>query len=174
VEFYSGLFESHGYDPVPTYVEPAESPVSKRELTGRFPLIASAGLKLGVRTHTRYRTLTSLNVLDPFPIVELHPETAKKLGITEDEEVVVESPRGSVLRKASISEVTDPRVVFLTHGWGQPYGYLKSSPINTSVNIITDNEALDPECTSVGIRSFLCNVRKCGNEEQSVAEGKIG
>jgi len=166
VEFYSRSFESHGYDPVPTYVEPAESPVSKREMTDKFPLIASAGLKLGVRTHTRYRTLKSLNVLDPFPIVELHPETAKKLGITEGEEVVVESQRGTMLRRARISETTDPRVVFLTHGWGQPYGYLKSSPINRSVNVLTDDEALDPECTAVGIRSFLCNVRKNTKEEE--------
>lgn len=165
VEFYSRSFESYGYDSVPTYVEPAESPVSKKEMTDKFPLIASAGLKLGVRTHTRYQTLKSLNVLDPFPIVELHPETAKKLGIGEGEEVVVESQRGSILRKARITEATNPGVVFLTHGWGQPYGYLKSSPINKSVNILTDDEALDPECTAVGIRSFLCNVKKSNKEE---------
>jgi hypothetical protein len=37
VELYSTAFEKHGYDPLPFYREPPESPVSTPELLEEYP-----------------------------------------------------------------------------------------------------------------------------------------
>jgi hypothetical protein len=39
VEIYSTIFKKYGYDPLPTYVEPPESPVSTPEPLKDYPHI---------------------------------------------------------------------------------------------------------------------------------------
>jgi len=43
VEIYSTIFERHGYDPLPTYTEPRESPTSTPELMKDYPYILITG-----------------------------------------------------------------------------------------------------------------------------------
>jgi anaerobic selenocysteine-containing dehydrogenase len=45
VELYSTIFEKHGYDPLPTYIEPPESPLSSPELIKEYPLILITGAR---------------------------------------------------------------------------------------------------------------------------------
>jgi len=159
VELYSGTFKKFGYDPLPNYLEPAESPISKPNLAKDYPLVCNTGKKPAVWTHTQYRNLSLLNRVDPDPIVEIHPDKAKELDINHGDEVIVESLRGSIRLKAYLTEVTDPRVVFITHGWGQPYA---KGPI---INRLTDNSERCPISSATGNRSFLCRVRKVVKED---------
>jgi anaerobic selenocysteine-containing dehydrogenase len=154
VEIYSPTFEQLGYDPLPTYKEPAESPVSRPELATKYPLLCGTCLKLGVFTHTQFRTLPWLNELFPEPFIEIHPQKADELGIKEGDIVVVESPRGSIEVKAKLTEGIDPRVIMISYGWGQPYAH------GSNVNLLTDDLQRCPVSAATGNRSILCSLRK--------------
>jgi anaerobic selenocysteine-containing dehydrogenase len=39
VEIYSSYLEKHGFDPLPKYYEPPESPFSEPDLVGEYPLV---------------------------------------------------------------------------------------------------------------------------------------
>lgn len=44
-ELYSSLLEKYGYDPLPNFKEPLQSPYSSPELGKKYPLIISTGLR---------------------------------------------------------------------------------------------------------------------------------
>jgi anaerobic selenocysteine-containing dehydrogenase len=157
IELYSTVFEKFGYDPLPRYIEPMESPLSKPELAQEYPLVANSGLKSVLFGHTQGRTLSLLNSIMPEPWVALNPIKANELGINDDDLVLVESPRGQVTLKAKITEaVVDPNTIFLTYGWGQSYGGNGSI-----VNTITPGGAEQcPISAATSNHAFLCRVRK--------------
>ncbi len=155
IEFVSSRFAQKGQDPLPTYVEPAESPVSAPDLAQQYPLVCSTGLKLGIHTHTQFRTLPWIREIEPDPFVEIHPKTAEQLGIEENEWVLVESPRGAIRVRARLRATVHPRVVMVTHGYGQPYAGSEDLP-----NQITSEKQRDPIAGGTSNRSFLCRVRK--------------
>lgn len=156
IEFYSGTFKKHGYDPLPEFKEPAESPISKPDLFKEYPLVCNTGIKLGRFTHTQFRTLPSLKAIHPDPYVEIHPDSAGELGIQEGNWVFVESARGKIRVKAKLSFAVHPKVVMLPHGWGQPYAH------GQPVNILTDDSARCPISAATGNKSFLCKVYREG------------
>ena len=55
IEIYSERLEKLGYDPLPVYREPAESPISKPDLAKEYPLILIAGSKMEMYTRARAR-----------------------------------------------------------------------------------------------------------------------
>ena len=154
VEVYSETFKKLGYDPLPGYIEPAESPVSTPDVAEKFSLIGGTGLKLGIFTHSQYRTLEWLNEIVKEPYVEVHPQTAGELHIRNGERVKIETKRDCIEVMAKITEATDPRVVFITCGWGQPYAH------GASANVLTDMNKRCPISGATGNRSFLCRIRK--------------
>ena len=149
VEIYSELLERHGYDPLPTYREPAESPVSQPELAKEYPFILIAGSKLEPYTHSMMRNIPGLRKYAAENLVEINPKAASKLGINDGELVRVSSARGHIHCRASVTDGIDPRVVHLYHGFKE-----------SNCNVLTDNKAFDPITGSVGMKSSLCKVDK--------------
>jgi anaerobic selenocysteine-containing dehydrogenase len=98
--------------------------------------------------------------------VEIHPDTALKMGITEGDWVVIESPRGKIRQRAKLFDGMDPRIIAAQHGWWFPekqepgYGWEESN-----INILTDNayEVCDPAMGATPVRALLCNIYR---EEQ--------
>jgi anaerobic selenocysteine-containing dehydrogenase len=154
VELYSTILEKSGYDPLPTFVEPGESTISRPDLAKEYPLIGNASIKPVLFVHNQYRTVPSLNRIMPGPWVEIHPQKARELGIEDGEIVVIESSRGSIKAKAQFAEDIDPNTVFIPHGWGQPYASGQAD------NYITPDSPRCPISGSTPNRSFLCRVRK--------------
>ena len=149
VEIYSERLEKLGYDPLPVYREPAESPFSKPALAKNYPLILIAGSKLEMYTHSMMRNISELHRRCPRNLLEIHPETAKKLTIKNGALVKVESPRGSITSSAYVTDRIDPRVVHLYHGFKE-----------SNCNVLTDHKAFDPITGSTGLKSLLCRVKK--------------
>ncbi len=158
-EIRSSVMESLGYDPLPGFVEPPESPYSTPDLFKEFPLIMTTGARALPFFHTEGRQIPSLRKLNPDPLVEIHPETAGPLGIAEGDWVMIESPRGKITQKARLTDRIHPGVVHAQHGWWFPekdppeYGYKESN-----VNILTGGMPCDPNTGSESWRSFLCKV----------------
>ncbi|MGI6317285.1 MAG: molybdopterin-containing oxidoreductase family protein [Dethiobacteria bacterium] len=158
VEIYSKELERHGYDPLPVYHEPAESPVSTPELFREYPLILTSGARTLPYMHSRFHNIPSLRKLEPEPELEVHPHTASNLGIEDGELVLLESPRGRINIKVRITEDILPGVIAIPHGWDE-----------ANANVLTDDEALDPVSGFPPDRSYLGRIaprcKFCGESE---------
>ena len=157
IELYCSNLESMGYDPLPYFVEPPESPYSTPELFKSYPLIITTGGRTQGFFHSEGRQIKSLRKLNPDPLVQIHPSTAKTLGIEDGDWVWIESPRGRIKQKAQLTEGIHSTVVHAQHGWWFPekgppeYGFKESN-----VNILTGGMPCDPHTGSESFRSFLC------------------
>lgn len=149
VEIYSERLEKLGYDPLPVYKEPAESPVSQPDLAREYALILIAGSKLEAYTHSMMRNIPKLREQAPENLLEINPQTAAKLNIEDGNVVRITSPRGSIKCSAHVTDRIDPRVVHLYHGFKE-----------SNCNILTDHKACDPITGSIGLKSLLCKVEK--------------
>ena len=96
VELASSKMKKLGVDPLPTYREPSESPVSTPELAKEFPLIMTTGGRLSMYRHSEGRNIAILKELMPRPLMSIHPTTAKELSIREGDEVIVGLPGGAL------------------------------------------------------------------------------
>jgi anaerobic selenocysteine-containing dehydrogenase len=166
VELYSTVMEKLGYDPLPHYREPNESPYSTPELAEAYPLILSAGGRQPYYFHSQYRQVPWLRERQPYPIVQIHPRTADELGIREGEWVWIETQRGRVRQVAQLFPGMDPRVVMAQASWWYPedpgpdHGLWKSN-----ANVLTKNDPpYDPAIGSTTFRALLCRIYKAEGE----------
>ena len=84
-ELYATLRENWGLDPLPYFKEPPFTPISRPDLFEKYPLILSTGRRSPAFFHAEHRNIPWLRTLDPDPIVEIHPETARRYGISGGE-----------------------------------------------------------------------------------------
>ena len=108
-----------------------------------------------------------LREIRPDPIVEIHPETAKKHNIQEGDWVWIESRRGRAKQRAKLNTGIDPRVIVAEHGWWYPE--IKSSDHGwetSNINMLTDNsyESMDPVMGATNLRVSLCNIFRCEDQ----------
>jgi len=161
VELKCSALESMGYDPLPYYVEPPESPYSTPDLFKDYPLIITAGSRIQGYFCSEGRQIPSLRKLNPDPIIEIHPETAGRLGIEDGDWVWIESPRGRIKQRAKLTDGIHPGVVHAQHGWWFPekeppeYGFTESN-----VNLLAADMPCDPHTGSESLRAFLGKVYK--------------
>jgi len=120
IELWSKDFEKWALDPLPYYDEPPQSPVRTPELYKEYPLIMISGARSSVFFHAEHRMIPWLREKDPFPDMEIHPETAAEYGIEDGEWVYIENRRGRVKRKARVTPTVHPKMITVPHGWWLP------------------------------------------------------
>jgi len=164
VELYSKSLERLGYDALPTFREPPESPDSQPELAQKFPYILTTGSRRREFFHSEHRQIKSLRRRRPHPIAEIHPTTAKPHGIAAGDWIYVSSPRGRIRMKAEVTEDIRKGVVNIDHGWwfpereGPDFGVWESN-----ANLLTSNAPpYDPAFGSYQLRGLLCSIEKIG------------
>ncbi len=164
VELYSTIFESLGYDPLPKYVEPPETPVSNPELASEYPLTLITGGRILEFYHSESRQVDSIRRRHPYPIVQIHPDTAQKLGIEAGDWVWIKTPRGRVRQKAQLFDGMEPNIVHAEHGWWFPelpgeepwlHGVWE---VNINVVIDDDPKICNPLTGAFPLRTALCKV----------------
>jgi thiosulfate reductase/polysulfide reductase chain A len=165
VEIYSTIFEKHGYDPLPVFVEPPQSPSGTPELLKDYPYILITGGRTIEYYHSSGRQIKPLRDRIPDPVFEVHPDTAKKENIEEGDWVWIETPqiKGERVRlKVKLTTNLDPRVVHAQHGWWFPekpapeHGCFES---NIDV-VLSDDPPREKICGSVPTRGTLCRFYK--------------
>jgi anaerobic selenocysteine-containing dehydrogenase len=168
VELYSKFLKRMGYNPLPSHVEPPESPLSAPELHKKYPLVLITGSRKREFFHSEHRQVAALRKLSPDPAAEIHPETAGKLGIADGSWVIVSSPRGGIRMRARLTENIHPSVVSVEHGWWFPERADEGFGVwESNANILTnDSPPYDPAFGSYQLRGLLCNV-KPANETES-------
>jgi predicted molibdopterin-dependent oxidoreductase YjgC len=102
-KFPSGRGKFHPLE----YRPNAESPDEE------FPLVLNTGRVLEHWHGASMTRHSHLNDLYPEALVEIHPEDAAKLGISDHQAVRVTSRRGSIVLRAAVNEKTTRGVVFI-------------------------------------------------------------
>ncbi|MDP2917760.1 MAG: molybdopterin-dependent oxidoreductase [Dehalococcoidia bacterium] len=162
VEIYSSQLEKWGFEPLPVWHEPPESPLSAPELAKEYPMVFT-NRKKAPFPHSGGRQIATLRGNHPEPLVQIETDTAKKLGIADGDMVYIETKRGRIKQKAALSPNIHPRVIIIDYGWWFPekpaselHGWADSN-----VNILTNNKP--PFAREVGsalLRGYLCKVYK--------------
>jgi anaerobic selenocysteine-containing dehydrogenase len=168
VEIYSSLREEWGLEPFAHYEEPPFTPVTQTELHKEYPLILSTGRRSPAYFHSEHRMIPWLRQIDPDPVVEIHPDTAKLLGIGEGEWVCVENWFGKAKFKAKVTPVVPQWMVMATHGWWFPE---KSAPEpslfgvwESNINQLLPMGHQGKDGLGAPIKHSLCKVYKISEE----------
>jgi anaerobic selenocysteine-containing dehydrogenase len=160
IELYSTRFEQLGYSPLPYYEEPPESPISTPEIAANYPLVLTTGGRISFFFNSEHRQIDRLRKAQRDPVAEIHPETAKRLGIVHGSWMWVETKRGRMRQKVKITDGIDPRVIHVQHGWWFPEQPAPDYGVWTSnANLLTDNQPpYDPAMGTYQLRALLCRV----------------
>jgi len=126
-----------------------------------YPLVLTS-CKSRFYLHSSYRWLESLRKHRPHPKTEIHPETAARHGISDGDEIVIETQAGSVNQVAHVTARIHPRVVNAAYGWWfteagveSLYGWDKSN-----FNILTSTERLGKAFGTPNLKGIGCRIRK--------------
>ena len=164
VELYSNTFKELGYDPLPNYLEPPESPVSTPGLAKKYPFILISGARSIAYVHSMGRQIPWLRELVPDPQMEIHPQTASELGIKEGDWVWLEVPASKerIKQKAKLFPGIHPKVIHVASHWWYPE---KPGPDHGhwEVNInalISGGPPYDPIAGTTVLRGSLCKIYK--------------
>ncbi len=162
IELYSSKLAEWGFDPLPVYREPPESPLSSPELAKEYPYVLT-NYKAPMFQHARDRYFETLRHYRPEPIVHIQSDTARKLGIKEKDWVFIETRRGKIRQKANLVPTIDPRVIIADYGWWFPekdmvsiHGWEESN-----INILTySGQPWGKEMGTPTVRGMMCKVYK--------------
>jgi len=117
----SSVLERLGQDPLPFYEEPPETPVSAPQIAEKYPFILTTGGRFMPMFHSEHRQIgIGMRERHPDPLVTIHPETAKKLGISDGEWVWIETLRGRITQKAHFDAGILPNVINCEASWWFP------------------------------------------------------
>ena len=162
IELYSLALEKLGYAPLPYYAEPPESPVSTPEVAKEFPYVLTTGARILSFFTSEHRQLPKLRRISREPRVEMHPDTARKLGIDAGDWVWIETKRGKIKQRANIIDGIDPRVINIEFGWWFPERQDGECGVwESNANVLTNIEPpYDPAMGTYQLRALLCRVEK--------------
>lgn len=109
-----------------------------------------------------YRWVKKLREKRPDPLVEIHPETAAKYGIKDGDNVLIETKYGSIIQRASVTDIIHPGVVSAALGWWFPegdqakqYDWQKSN-----FNMLTSMGKLGREFGTPNLKNLPCRISK--------------
>lgn len=128
IELYSTLAKEKGCAPLPPYTPSFQSPVDTPELAETYPLILTTGRHETAFRHTENRRNPHLLNLAPRATLDIHPDTAKALGIAEGRKVLVESTAGRAYAYARFTRGLRRDVVQGIAGWEGAYNINKTVP----------------------------------------------
>ena len=163
VELRASRLEDFGYDPLPGFVEPPESEASTPELAKEYPLVLITGARQIEYMTSEGRQVRTLRDHRPDPELDIHPDTARRLGVAGGDWVWLETARvrgERVTLKVRVTDSVDPRVVSASYGWwfpeqpGPEHGCFDSN-VNVLLDMDQPREAI---CGSVPLRGTLCRV----------------
>lgn len=150
VELYSERLAEKGYDPLPTFHEPSMSPMSRPDLAKHYPLTVITGTRILEFAQSMMLGVPTLRGKIGDPSAEIHTETARNLGIESGDPIVIETPRGRIQMKASVTQYIHPTTVSVPYGFGGL----------ANANYLSSFETYMPEVGMPSYRALPCRVTK--------------
>lgn len=171
-EIYPSILEELDYDPLPIFKEPFESHIRTPELAKEYPLILTTGGRWAPMFHSEHRVPgTGTRELHPWPIFEIHMETARDLVIRDGDWCWIETPRGRIRQTARLGFALRPGTVIVQPSWWYPEQPVEEPWLcgawESNANVLTDDnpDNLDPICGNWANRGLLCKVYRCEEPE---------
>jgi anaerobic selenocysteine-containing dehydrogenase len=166
-ELCSSILEKLGYDPLPFYEEPAESPVRTPEVAKEYPFILNTGGRFMPQHHSEFRHWgTGMRERHPDPLTDINSEDARELGIKDGDWVYIETRRGKIRQKARVSGKIPRGIVNAEASWWFPEMPAEEPSLHglwqSNVNVLTldDPDCCDPLTGGWQNRALLCKVYK--------------
>jgi anaerobic selenocysteine-containing dehydrogenase len=169
IELVSSIMAKCGRPPLPVYVEPPVSPLSRPDLAKDYPLILITGCKVLPFFHSAGRQIPSLRQRHPLPLVDVHPATALRLALAEGSQALVETPEGQGLFYVHLDDRLAEDVVHVEHAWWYPeragadHGWRESA-----ANLLFGHEHFDPDSGAEALRGALCRVGQAASDSDSM------
>ena len=107
---------SKDYDPLPYYLEPAESPQRDDGLRDEYPLVMTNG-RVPFFHHNTLRNSAWMRELYPVPELWINPCDAEKYGLQSGDWAWIESRRGKTRGRVSVTEGIKPGTVYMERFW---------------------------------------------------------
>jgi cysteine desulfurase NifS len=159
-EIWSTILEEFGYDPLPVYTEPQESPISQPELARTFPLVFNSGARVTTDFHAQHHSIRSFLKERPEPTVTMHTRDAEHRGIANGDRVYVRTARGQIPLRAIVTDDIVQGAIEANMGGGcyqAPQAWREGN-----VNELTDLSRYDPISGFPIYKSLLCDVLAAG------------
>ena len=160
MELYATAFPAAGYDPLPRYSEPVDSPMAA---DSDYPLVLTS-FRIMQFIGPQNRNTPRLRGKQPDPFMEIHPDTAKAAGIADGDWAIVENTNGRAQLKAKYTASIHPRVITAPYGWWQECteldlpGHDPFGADGANLNRLVPDADIDPISASVPHRSRMCRV----------------
>jgi anaerobic selenocysteine-containing dehydrogenase len=92
----------------------------------------------------------------------MHPKVAARAGVADGQEVVVESPRGSIKGTALVWEAMREDTIFVPNTFGpkQQQAEELGTPSYDAANVLTSDRYFDNLSGQQAYKCFACRVRK--------------
>ena len=161
VELYSERLLRHGYDPLPSHIEPIESPEPGTDLP--YVLTSTKSAKY---CHSQHRGVASLRARAPEPTADISPQLAQQKGIADGDWVHLRTRRGRIRMRARHDVSLHPHVVVSEYGWWEAApdlglrGYDPFDGSGSNYNRLVDPVNVDPVSGSVPMRATVCDVER--------------
>jgi anaerobic selenocysteine-containing dehydrogenase len=154
LEFKSMILEKYkdqpGFEALPVYKPPRYSKEATPELAKEYPFVLNTGSRLPMFIHTRTFRLSWTKSMRPnHPSADINPDDAAALGIKQNQDIRLITPKNSIKVKANLTQMAQPGVVHMFHG--HP---------DADVNLLFDGDYLDPLSGFPGFKSALCRIEK--------------
>jgi thiosulfate reductase/polysulfide reductase chain A len=166
-ELYSTVLEELGYDPLPYYSEPPESYTSAPAIAKDFPMILITGGRSNPQYHSEFHQMgTGMRERHTEPIVDINTETARQLGINNDDWIIIETKRGKIKQRAHVTDGIIPGVINCEASWWYPEMPGEEPSLHgiweSSANVLTldDPDICDELAGGWANRALLCRVFK--------------
>jgi formylmethanofuran dehydrogenase subunit D len=149
----NGFFDLYGPDFLPAWVALVDEPLAPVSASSDRHLVVAWSDQSPYQFQAERRGIGYPNAL-----VVLHPSDAAQRGISNGDEVMVSTRRGSVRFTARVTDRIKPGVAHCAHGWN-----------HANINELTDDSALDPISGFPPFKSLLCEVEPARDEARKAA-----
>ena len=153
---YSEVLAENGFDPLPSWIEPSESPRARPDLASEYPCVLFTGRSGPMYVHEQRRTIPWLREMQPEPYLWLNSAWARELGIENGEVVEVSSPRGSIRVKAEPTPIIRRGWLYVPGGWR-----------DANYNVMGIDDELDPISSQANYTMCAGRVDKITSEEEA-------
>lgn len=161
IELWSETLDAVGVDPLPAYLPPRLDAADAGTRTA-YPLVLITGAREKSYHHSRYRDQAWARKVSPFPLLQVHPETAAECGLEDGVWVAVETPGvdGRCKLKVTITDETGPGTVRTGMGWWLPEADgPERGALDVNVNVALSYDGpWDPVTGSADTRGLPCRL----------------
>ena len=120
IELYSTVLKQLGYDPLPHYLEPAQTAISAPVLAREYPLTLFSGYRDAGNYLTNLHQIPSLRKISPYPEAFVNPADGVKYGVKNGEWIWVETTHGRMMLLTKLDDAQPKGTIRVPHGWWMP------------------------------------------------------